>query len=1026
MSMQRNDNRQPSNHVSNLLILSIATWNVWGIAPPSNASNAEIRSERELKRELLARDAHRYGLDIVGIQETKCTIGEDLDLPGGYRLVIFDQLKCRHGGVGFIISPRMRDHVSHYVRVSDRVCYLDFNIPLKGGGSRKFRVVNCYGLTQFRANEKRAGGPRKVKNFYSELSGVCNVPRKWELYVIGDFNSKLGLRTNHDVKDGLSSHIGAYGMGTRNLNGESLLQFIVNYDLAACNTFFDHPCRHRTTYEGKSETRVTKHGKPAPIYTQIDFVLCRRRSVCLMKDARSYAGAEHKSDHRIVVCRLTLDKYYLVFKKKPPAAVKHCVTSLWSDRDLRHQYQDAIRQTVNSKEYPDDPSERLDMLEADIKDCAEKTLGIQKGTRKPYHSDDPKIKALVRKKNDLRSNINSSADQRREIMKDVRLVERDIRKRLVEVQDLEADRLAEIITNTDDTRQMFEASRTLACVKPGGSISVHNESSQEIGSDREKTEVLRLFYEKQFAEGVDVPLPAFIGEGRPLNNPISKSEVAFAARKLKSNRATGPDQIQNELLKYADPTVYNMYAGALNDSFTTNNYIKSIGEGILTPLQKPGKPKGPATSLRPLTLLNGMRKMLTLIALRRVEDVIDEYTMSWQSGYKHGRSCSDIVWAQRMLTSIVMRKKWSYCKLGIDMSRAFDTVRRDVIIDVLRDAGASEDDIRIVQYLLSNTKLRVRVNSTFSEVFETLLGAFQGDSLSGKLFTLILAAALHHLRAVSDRPNPPISDLGLPTELAYADDNDFLDTNMKDLEALYPIAKDVLQQWNLFVNDSKTEYTKIHVATKKAKGPDGKPLKGNEPWRSSKLLGSLLCSNKDIDNRCNKGWQAFTKFEKIWLSGKKISLSRKLKLYEAQVVSVMLYNANSWAARGAMLNKLDITHRKHLRKILNIRWPKSVMSNKTLYERCQTRPLSERVDEMRWRMFGHILRSDDNTPANVSLVFAVTMNSKLKGRVGSPGKSLLKLLMDDLEDRNLVMNTLEELNEIKDIARCRQCWRNLL
>ena len=57
------------------------------------------------------------------------------------------------------------------------------------------------------------------------------------------------------------------------------------------------------------------------------------------------------------------------------------------------------------------------------------------------------------------------------------------------------------------------------------------------------------------------------------------------------------------------------------------------------------------------------------------------------------------------------------------------------------------------------------------------------------------------------------------------------------------------------------------------------------------------------------------------------------------------------------------------------------MSNKTLYERCQTRPLTERVDEMRWIMFGHILHSDDNTPANVSLVFAVTMNSKLKGRV---------------------------------------------
>ena len=41
---------------------------------------------------------------------------------------------------------------------------------------------------------------------------------------------------------------------------------------------------------------------------------------------------------------------------------------------------------------------------------------------------------------------------RREIKKDFRLVERDIRKRLVKVQNLEADRLASIITNTDDTR----------------------------------------------------------------------------------------------------------------------------------------------------------------------------------------------------------------------------------------------------------------------------------------------------------------------------------------------------------------------------------------------------------------------------------------------------------------------------------------------------------------------------------------------------------------------------------------------
>ena len=53
------------------------------------------------------------------------------------------------------------------------------------------------------------------------------------------------------------------------------------------------------------------------------------------------------------------------------------------------------------------------------------------------------------------------------------------------------------------------------------------------------------------------------------------------------------------------------------------------------------------------------------------------------------------------------------------------------------------------------------------------------------------------------------------------------------------------------------------------------------------------------------------------------------------------------------------------------------------------------------------------------------LNNEKKGRLGFPRLSLLSLLVKDLDDRNLVMNNLEELNEIRDIARCRQCWRNL-
>ena len=644
--------------------------------------------------------------------------------------------------------------------------------------------------------------------------------------------------------------------------------------------------------------------------------------------------------------------------------------------------------------------------------------------KKVGYSSDPIITKLVTEKRalNLKLNSNSTAD-RQTTRKEVRDLRKAIKARLTEIENKKADALAEVITSTDNTRRMFEANRLLASVTKNSTITVHNTNGDSIHTDIGKANEAMHYFKKQLTEGVEEGLPAFLGDPKPLTNPITTEEVAYAASKLKTNRASGPDNLQNELLKHADPCVYKIYAEAINNSFESQRYIKSIGEGIITPLQKPGKPKGPLSSLRPLTLLNGSRKILTLVTLRRIEQKIDDYTMAWQCGYKHGRSCADIVWAQRMLISVMIRKRWTYYKMGLDMSRAFDTVKRDTIITLLHDAGCCDDDIKLVQYLLSNTKLKVRVNSSLSELFESLLGAFQGDSLSGKLFTLVLAAALHHLRAVTGRPNPPVWE-GIPMEWQYADDCDFNDEDEEALKTLEQEAKHILGEWNLTVNETKTEYVKFYLAKKTDRDDNNQPLAKNEPWRSSKLLGSLLCSEKDIASRCIKGAIAFGKFEKVWLAGKKISLDRKLRLYEAQVVSVMLYNSNSWSPTQAALRKLDATHRRHLRRILNIKWPNSQISNKTLYQRCKVKKLSDRVAEYRWRMLGHVLRSDENTAAHQALAYAVETND-YPGRRGRPSSNLFSLLRDDLYDRQLNFNNFYELNEIRDIASCRTCWRNL-
>ena len=117
--------------------------------------------------------------------------------------------------------------------------------------------------------------------------------------------------------------------------------------------------------------------------------------------------------------------------------------------------------------------------------------------------------------------------------------------------------------------------------------------------------------------------------------------------------------------------------------------------------------------------------------------------------------------------------------------------------------------VRLVRLLLSNTKLHVRVGKSKSSVFISLSGAFQGDSLSGVLFTLTLAGALIHLRAMLDRPNPPISDECLPLESEYADDVYFIDEDPEALKNILPVATPVLKEWSFYVNEQKTEVVRV-------------------------------------------------------------------------------------------------------------------------------------------------------------------------------------------------------------------------
>ena len=150
---------------------------------------------------------------------------------------------------------------------------------------------------------------------------------------------------------------------------------------------------------------------------------------------------------------------------------------------------------------------------------------------------------------------------------------------------------------------------------------------------------------------------------------------------------------------------------------------------MLTLLQKPGKPVGPLTSVRPIVLLSALRKTLSFMVLSRIATKVDNFLSPSQSGFRRGRSTADVVFGYRWLCTKSQRQRITIEFLCIDLSRAFDTIRRDKLLEVLQ-SFLDGPELRMIRILLAATSLEPRLSTGDCHAFDSTIGTPQGDSLS--------------------------------------------------------------------------------------------------------------------------------------------------------------------------------------------------------------------------------------------------------------------------------------------------------
>ncbi|KAK6761691.1 hypothetical protein RB195_022682 [Necator americanus] len=162
---------------------------------------------------------------------------------------------------------------------------------------------------------------------------------------------------------------------------------------------------------------------------------------------------------------------------------------------------------------------------------------------------------------------------------------------------------------------------------------------------------------------------------------------------------------------------------------------------------------------------------------------------------------------------------------------------------------------------------------------------------------------------------------------------------------------------------------------------------------------------RDVQQTCAKATSAFNSLTKcLWSTP--ITNEVKLRVYLSAIRPIMMYGSETWAAPSTVMERLDCTERKLLRRLLGYFWPR-VCHNEDLYAeidvvyRRMTQgrhqhlvPPSKLAKVNRLRFFGRILRR----PADrlVERVLRSLPDSDWKKPLGRKRKFWTEVVKEDL------------------------------
>ena len=853
--------------------------------------------------------------DIIGLSETKLKDSFSTITKYGHKFFNsgVDPEENMRDGVGFIVHKDLEKCVCAFNNFSERLC----SIKLR----RKFNntsIIQAYAPTTSHSDEE-------VEQFYEDLQSLIDqVPKRDELFVVGDFNSKVGGIHEPSV-------IGQYSNVARGYNdrGERLVTFCKQNNLFITNTCFNH--RRKFTWVSPGDR----------VRNTVDYIITRNNMRQFIHDSGTLSHPDI-SDHRLVRCKAKLENF--VKRKKSEVTTKYDVQKL-RNADTAESFAQHVTENLNDS---DNVQGLMDNIQCALQTAAVNVLGKKPSTRKHYITQNT-INAISEK-----CKIRQTKGTR---CIEYKLAKSNVKKLCKIDKEKSIEHEHSQLTNLPINQQYFEAVKRikLSNQKQVKGWAMRNKQNIKLISDEEILENWAVFYENLYASN-RTTFTHFEEDPNDPIPPVTLSELYSAIHKLKSGKAPGPDAITSEMFKAGGQKLSLLLLKLVNLIIETRDIPEQLTISEIITLFKKGDRLNCA-NYRPISLLSHAYKLVMQVIYNRISGSLLSALPRNQAAYQRGRSTTEQIQTIQQLIEKFNEFNLNAVICFIDYTKAFDSLHQQKLWDSLKMyTDINPAYINLLAKLYESSKARIRTDIGTTRLIDILRGVKQGDLASAILFCIALMVILI---ITLDGFDSGVSIGGeIITDKGYADDVTMITNSAVKMNFVLKKLSITSLEFGLSINIPKTrgmligthhDKTILHINNQLIKIVS-----------VFDLLGRSLSNNSDdtpaVKSRIGIGWDAFNRVKSI-LTSRTVSMKHKTMTYSIYIKPAVLYAAETIAWKKDLMQRIEIFQNHIMRWMTRTRLVDHV-SLADLRNRTGIEPVSSAIIARKMQWYGHIKRSD--------------------------------------------------------------------